>query len=233
MQKILSALKRLDSYDLEMIVVLVLITLHDFLLSDVLSLPMVLHRSALVRVRSLDAVATSVEFLVPLVLFSAMLILWLLQRNAWERRVGILYLGWITLRMTLKIGLVLSIITSRPQTGAGVLLKDALVLWIANIVLFAAWYWIIDGGGPRARREGAARRPDFIFPQRAQILPGWQDWAPGFWDYLFLGFSGSTQFGAGDTDVLSLRAKFLVMLQVTLSMAVIVFMASLAISLLR
>ena len=64
-------------------------------------------------------------------------------------------------------------------------------------------------------------------------LAGWEDWQPQFWDYIFLGFSSNTQFGLGDTQVLSLRAKFLSMLQITLSMAVIVFMASFAISLLR
>jgi hypothetical protein len=227
------ASKRMDPYALEVIIVLALITLHDFLLSDVLSLPLVLRHSALVQVRSWDTVATSLEFLVPAVLFSVMLILWFTQRNAWERRVGIVYLGWVTVRLVIKIGLVIFIVTSRPQTGAGVLLKDSVVLWIVNFVLFGAWYWIIDGGGPRARRDGTSGCHDFAFPQHALSLNGWENWRPGFWDYLFLGFSGNTQFGLGDTSALSRRAKILVMLQVTISLAVIVFMASLAISLMR
>ena len=84
-----------------------------------------------------------------------------------------------------------------------------------------------------SRHDGTARRYDFAFPQRMLPMPGWQDWQPRFWDYVFLGFSSNTQFGLGDTQVLSLRAKFLSMLQITLSMAVIVFMATFAISLLR
>ena len=224
---------RLDKYALEMIVVLAIITLHDFLLSDVLSLPSVLRRSPLVQFRSLDRVASSLEFLVPAVVFATMLVLWLTRRNAWERRVGIAYLVWVTARLVLKVTLIVSIILSRPQNGVGVLLKDTLVLWVVNLVLFGAWYWIIDGGGPRARRDGLSRRFDFAFPQRAISLPGWADWQPGFWDYVFLGFSGSTQFGLGDTNVLSLRAKFLMMLQITLSLAILVFMASFAISLMR
>jgi hypothetical protein len=64
-------------------------------------------------------------------------------------------------------------------------------------------------------------------------MTGWEHWQASFWDYIFLGFSSNTQFGLGDTQVLSLRAKFLSMLQITLSMVVIVFMATLAISLLR
>jgi hypothetical protein len=224
---------RLDAYSLEMIIVLALITLHDFLLSDVLSLPLALHRSTLVAISSLDKIATNLEFLVPVVLLIVMIILWLTRRNPLERRVAIIYLGWVTLRLVIKIGLVIYIVTSRPQTGVGVLLKDTIVLWVVNFVLFGAWYWIVDGGGPRARREGTQNRNDFAFPQHALALGGWDNWQPGFWDYIFLGFSSNTQFGLGDTQVLSVRAKFLVMLQITLSMAVIVFMASLAISLMR
>ena len=100
-------------------------------------------------------------------------------------------------------------------------------------MLFGVWYWVIDGGGPDARRDGSVRRFDFHFPQRGAGIEGWASWRPGLWDYLFLGFSGSTQFGLSDTAVLSLRAKFLLMLQVTLSIAVIVFIASIATGLVR
>jgi hypothetical protein len=233
MNKINRPAPHLDKYALEMIVVLAIITVHDFLLSNVLSLPSALRHSQLTQLRSLDSFASSLEFLVPSIVFTAMLVLWLTRRNAWERRLGIGYLVWVTLRLVLKVALIVYIITSRPQNGVGVLLKDTIVLWVVNLVLFGAWYWIIDGGGPRARRDGASRRFDFAFPQRSLSMPGWTDWQPGFWDYVFLGFSGSTQFGLGDTNVLSLRAKFLMMLQITLSLAILVFMASFAISLMR
>jgi hypothetical protein len=228
-----SASKRLDIYSFEMIIALALITLHDFLLSNFVSLPVALHRSTLVAFSSMDKVATSLEYLVPIVSFIVLLILWLTRRNVWERHVAMIYLGWVTLRMVLKIGLVIIIVSSRPQTGVGVLLKDTLVLWVVNFVLFGVWYWIIDGGGPHARRDGLSKRYDFAFPQQALPLTGWEGWHAGFWDYVFLGFSSNTQFGLGDTQVLSVRAKFLLMLQITMSMAVIVFMASIAITLLR
>jgi hypothetical protein len=228
-----SASKRLDIYSFEIIIALALITLHDFLLSNFVSLPVALHRSTLVVLSSMDKVATSLEYLVPIVSFIVLLILWLTHRNVWERHVAMIYLGWVTLRMVLKIGLVIFIVSSRPQTGVGVLLKDTLVLWVVNFVLFGVWYWIIDGGGPRARRDGLTKRYDFAFPQQALPLTGWEGWHAGFWDYVFLGFSSNTQFGLGDTQVLSARAKFLLMLQITMSMAVIVFMASIAITLLR
>jgi hypothetical protein len=233
MSEVAPAPKRLDAYTLQMIVVLALISLHDFLLSDLVSLPLTLRRSPLAIVRSLEHVASSLEFLVPVILFTAMLVLWPTSRTAWERRVAIVYLAWVTLRLVIKIGLVLNTIILRPQSVAGVLLRDTIILWIVNFVIFGAWYWIIDGDGPRARCDGAVRRSDFIFPQHAMSPAGWGDWQPGFWDYLFLGFSGNTQFGLGDTSVLSLRAKFLLMIQVTLSIGIIVFIASFAISLTR
>jgi len=187
----------------------------------------------LVQLRSLENLASSLEFLVPIILFTAMLVLWLMGRNAWQRRVAIMYLIWVTLRLVIKIVLIISIITSRRQSVVGVLLKDTFVLWIVNFVLFGVWFWVIDGGGPLARHISAVRRYDFAFPQRMLSLTGWENWQPRFWDYIYLGFSSSTQFGLGDTQVLSLRAKLLSMLQITLSMAVIVFMASFAISLMR
>jgi hypothetical protein len=75
MKEIAVPSKRLDAYSLEMIIVLALITLHDFFLSNVLSLPLALHRSNLVAVSSLDKIATSLEFLVPIILLIAMIIL--------------------------------------------------------------------------------------------------------------------------------------------------------------
>ena len=225
--------KRPDAYSLEMIIVLAIITLHDFLLSNTLSIPGALGRIALARLISLDRVASGLEFIVPIAILAAMLVLWFTESDQWVHTLAIVYLAWVTIHLTTKVALVSYILASRPQSGVGFLLKDTIVLWIANVLLFGAWYWIIDAGGPRLRREGPAQRFDFAFPQRVASLPGWQNWQPGFWDYVFLGFCGSTQFGLADTLVLSLRAKLLLMLQAALSLTVIVFIASIAISVLR
>ena len=224
-----AAPRRLDINTLEMIFVVALITLHDFLLSDSLSLPLALQHGTLAQARYLDKIVSGMEFLIPVAIFSAMIVLWLIGNNAWVYKIAIVFLAWVTLRLAAKVALVLLIIVSRPIKQAPGLLKDTIVLWFVNFLLFGVWYWIIDGGGPRARRTGAPNRFDFAFPQRAVSLPGWQDWRPQFWDYLFLGFCGSTQFGLGDTLVLSRRAKLLLMIQATLSVAIIVFIASIAI----
>ena len=225
--------RRLDIVTLEMIVVVVLITFHDFLLSSALSLPHVLRHSTVAQLRTLDTLVSTLEFLVPIAFFVVMVIMWLARKNEWVRRTAIVFLSWVTIRLVAKVALVVGIIISRPQTGVGVLLKDIIVMWLANFLLFGVWYWIIDGGGPDARRDGTVRRFDFGFPQRITALPGWEGWQPGIWDYVYLGFSSSTQFGLGDTTALSVRAKLLLILQVILSIVVIVFIASIAITLIH
>ena len=220
---------RLDINTFEMIFVVALITLHDFLLSDSLSLPLALQHSTLAIARYWDKIVSGAEFMVPLIIFTAMIVLWLMGRNEWVHKIAIVFLSWVTLRLAAKVVLVLLIIISHPLKQAPGLLKDTIVMWFVNFILFGVWYWIVDGGGPRERRSGAPKRFDFAFPQRTVTFAGWENWQPRFWDYLFLGFCGSTQFGLGDTPVLSLRGKFLLMIQATLSVAIIVFIASIAI----
>ncbi len=55
--------RRLGTYTFEMIFVIALITLYDFLLSDALSLPLALQRSTLAQLRALDRVVASAGFL--------------------------------------------------------------------------------------------------------------------------------------------------------------------------
>jgi len=95
---------------------------------------------------------------------ATMLVLWFTESDQWVRTLAIVYLAWVTICLTTKVALVSYIIASRPQSGVGVLLKDTIVLWITNVLLFGAWYWIIDAGGPRVRREGPAQRSILHFP---------------------------------------------------------------------
>lgn len=166
--------RKLDAVTFEMIVVVILITLHDLLLSNTLSLPLVLRHNTLAQLRALDIVESSLEFWIPVTFTIAMFILWLIGNNLWVRRIAIAFLAWVTLRLVIKVFLVVYIIIARPQNGVGVLLKDVVIMWLANFLLFGVWYWIIDGGGPDARRDQAGQRYDFGFPQRIANMPGWE-----------------------------------------------------------
>jgi hypothetical protein len=81
-----------------------------------------------------------------------------------------------------------------------------------NVLIFALWYWEVDGGGPGRRPKTDCPPTDFLFPQQTdpQLRAGW---APEYFDYVFLAFATSTAFSPTDTMVLSRRAKLLMMVQ--------------------
>ncbi len=110
------------------------------------------------------------------------------------------------------------------------LLEDALVLWIANVLVFALWYWQIDAGGPDRRAVGPYRSTDFVFPQCAGAEQPGSQWAPGLVDYLFLAFTMAMAFSPTDTAVLSRRAKLLVMAQTMISLLSVAVLAARALN---
>ncbi len=122
----------------------------------------------------------------------------------------------------------------RGRLPAEALLQGAGAVWAANVVVFALWYWEIDGGGPAQRRSDAHVSSDFLFPQ-LQVAGGRlsEGWAPGFLDYTFLAFNTSTAFSPTDTLTLSRRAKVLMMIQTVVSLLTIVVLAARAINTLR
>lgn len=123
------------------------------------------------------------------------------------------------------------LITTLPGRGvaAPVLLRDAALIWLTNVLVFAVWYWEVDGGGPARRRIDSHHSEDFLFPQLASDN---RDWSPRFIDYLFLAFNTSTAFSPTDTAVLSHRAKLMMMAQATISLVVIAVIAARAVNVL-
>jgi hypothetical protein len=116
------------------------------------------------------------------------------------------------------------------STRAPALLGDAALIWVANVLTFALWYWEIDGGGPGKRHRDGYTSSDFVFPQVAVGQVTNPLWCPDFVDYLFLAFNTSTAFSPTDTLVLSRRAKILMMLQAVLSLLVLAVLAARAIN---
>jgi hypothetical protein len=154
-----------------------------------------------------------------------------------RRTIGLMILGVVTVAEVLSTGLLISgLITSVQQTNqtshmtALVLLRDASLLWIVNILTFSLWYWEIDGGGPGHRHCEGYHSDDFLFPQVTRELPGQGVWLPHYVDYLFLAFSTSTAFSATDTAALSGRAKLLMMAQALISLTVLAIIAARAVN---
>jgi hypothetical protein len=121
------------------------------------------------------------------------------------------------------------------------LLESAAVLWVTNVILFAAWYWRVDAGGPNARDVRAAHTSGaFLFPQMSIIAPGtdgksmaeMEEWRPQFVDYLALSFYTATAFSPTDVPVLSRWAKLMMMVQAIMSLTTVALLAARAINIL-
>ena len=119
------------------------------------------------------------------------------------------------------------------------LLQSASVLWVSNFLVFATWYWRLDGGGPNARDTRKAHLEGaFLFPQMSVIAPGSNGkslaeatgWRPGFVDYLALSLYTCTAFSPTDVPVLSRWAKLMMMIQSVLSLGIVVLLAARAVN---
>jgi hypothetical protein len=123
------------------------------------------------------------------------------------------------------------------KDSPGELLRSAAALWGANVLLFASWYWRLDGGGPNRRIQRDEHRGAFLFPQmtidkKLRQALGEENWAPEFIDYLFLAFNTSTAFSPTDVPVLSRWAKVLMIIQSTLSLTTLALIAARAVNIL-
>jgi hypothetical protein len=162
-------------------------------------------------------------FMVPL--FIDLLSAWELSHTA--RRILVLVpLGVSTL--ALVVGVVLFVLTLPTETHATNLLRSAALLWSFNILVFALWYWELDGGGPWKRHLSGYHAADFLFPQQANGA----SWAPHFLDYLFVAFTGATAFSPTDTYPLTRPAKTLMMIEAVLSLAIIGILIARAVNIL-
>jgi hypothetical protein len=151
-------------------------------------------------------------FVAPLII--DILIAWDLSHKA--RRILVLIpLGTSTLALIL--GVVLLIRTLPTDTHATNLLRSAALLWSLNILVFALWYWELDGGGPWKRHLSGHHAADFLFPQQVNG----KSWEPHFLDYLFVAFTGATALSPTDTFPLTKTAKTLMMLEAVLSLTMI------------
>ena len=158
-------------------------------------------------------------------------------RHSLNHALGILINAIIT---CVLIGSVVLLVIALPthREPPIALLRSGAELWLSNVLVFALWYWRLDGGGPNvrdARREFGSRA--FVFPQM-QIEKiergrfGINGWRPGFVDYLFIAFTTSSTFGPTDAPVLQRWAKLLTMMQIFISLTIVVLLISRAVGVL-
>jgi uncharacterized membrane protein len=131
-------------------------------------------------------------------------------------------LAVLTAALIGSLALMISHISKLNQ--AGDLLRPAVLLWGINVLVFAVWYWEIDGDGPVKRRLRAHEAADFLFPQ--QQGGNHSHWVPGFIDYLFLAFCFATALSPADTPPITRRGKLLMMMQALISLVIIVLLVA-------
>jgi len=162
-------------------------------------------------------------FLVPL--FIDVLTAWHLSHRV-RRMLVLVPLAVSTL--ALVVGVALFVLTVPTNTHATNLLRAGALLWSFNILVFALWYWEIDGGGPWKRHLAGHRAADFLFPQQASG----EHWTPHFLDYLFVAFTGATALSPADTYQLTRLAKMLMMCEALLSLTIAAILIARAVNIL-
>jgi hypothetical protein len=115
------------------------------------------------------------------------------------------------------------------------LLRSGGLLWLTNVMVFALWYWRLDGGGPTLRQKlKGFGSTSFLFPQmqiphdeRSEFACA--HWRPRFVDYLFVAVTQSSTFGPTDAPLLARWAKILAMVQILISLSIVVLLISAAV----
>jgi hypothetical protein len=158
-------------------------------------------------------------------------------KQSLNRVLGIIISGVITAALIASVALLVAAVPTHKEEPVA-LLSSGAALWLTNVLVFALWYWRLDGGGPTARRqrqEFGSR--SFVFPQmqiekmeRARFEC--QGWRPHFVDYLFIALTTSSTFGPTDAPLLARWAKILTMLQIAISLTIMIVLISRAVGVL-
>ncbi len=178
-----------------------------------------------------------VAIIVPLVL--PQIVLRVCGNSRLARRLGTVSLCALTLFLVGALGALIVRLLTQPSSHheATLILRAAVPLWLANVVVFGLWYWRLDAGGPHVRERSHAIAHGFVFPQmtmdeelRNHLCQA--HWRPMFLDYLFVAFNTSTAFSPTDTAVIGGWAKAMTMLQTLISLSLLVVVAARAVNIL-
>ena len=158
-------------------------------------------------------------------------------KRSLNRALGILINGITTLALIASVALLVRALPSHREAPLA-LLRSGALLWLTNVIVFALWYWRLDGGGPTKRHEEKKfGSTSFLFPQmqipreeRAQFAC--VRWRPRFIDYLFVAFTQSSTFGPTDAPLLARWAKVLSMIQIFISLSIVILLISRAVGVL-
>jgi len=85
-------------------------------------------------------------------------------KRSLNRALGIMINGITTLALIASVGLLVRALPSHKESPLE-LLRSGGLLWLTNVIVFALWYWRLDGGGPTLRHESKNLAAPVSFPQ--------------------------------------------------------------------
>jgi uncharacterized membrane protein len=153
------------------------------------------------------------------------------EHDTRRRRLGLTVVGLVSATNIASLVLLVHFLVTGGQAGGERLILSGLVLWVTNVLLFAVWFWELDGGGPVARFRAESPMPDFRFPQDDLGGP-FERWRPGFHDYLYTSLTNAMAFSPTDTMPLTLMAKAVMAIQSVSALATIALVLARAVNIL-
>lgn len=152
-------------------------------------------------------------------------------KHSVNRIIGFIISGITTLALIGSVTLLVRLLPTHRESALQ-LLRSGGLLWLTNVIVFALWYWRLDGGGPiRRQKLKKFGSTSFVFPQM-QIPHDERPefacarWRPRFIDYLFIAFTQSSTFGPTDAPLMARWAKILAMIQIFISLSIVVLLIS-------
>jgi uncharacterized membrane protein len=139
-----------------------------------------------------------------------------------KRLLALALIGSIAAANISSLVLVINQLLNNGHVNGRQLLLSSVAIYVTNVILFGLLYWELD--------NSKQDEPDFSFPQFSD--PAQKDWQPSFFDYLYIAITNATAFSPTDTLPLTHRAKLLMSLHATVSLATVALVAARAVNIL-
>jgi len=153
------------------------------------------------------------------------------RRGSLFRGLSFFLLGLISFANIVSFVLVARLLIVETSVLSGKeLLVAALAIFLTNIIIFALWYWEIDSPGLTGSRWSRHDK-DFQFTQQ-DIGKDFEDWQPGFIDYLYLSVTNGINFAPADARPITSQAKILMGIQALISAFTVALILARSISIL-
>ena len=194
---------------LEIVFSLIAVHISNHVVGKELSKTVVFADNINLFLKNVNEIIYGVFFLVLILI----LIFWRFHKRVIVNRFITIYLLLVTLQLMANVLLLVS--KAHESRGEPLyMLWDVAALYGMNIIVFSFWYLLVDSTVPGG---------SFIFPfKEGSNKLHWID-------YLFLSFNTCTTFGPTSEQVVSKRAKVLMMAQVVLSLIITVVLAARAV----